>query len=323
MRALFFVALLGLSSSAHATTLRFASLAPSQSAWGKLLTQMARVIEARTEGRVVLKMYLDGKLGDEATVIKKLGRGLDGAFLTGQGLGLVHPPVRVLELPFLIGSLEEADQARDAIWDELTEGVAAQTPYVLLGPGETGMVRLFSQSEIDGLPALRKARVWVWEGDLVAARTLQIFEISPRPLDILSVVQQLKTGGVDTVYNSAAGAVALGWTGDLQTVTERPFAYASGGSLMTARSFQRLDPTDQAVVREVAEVFGRQIIEQIRSDNAETLARLTGPGGGLRPVAIPEARYQELAELARSHWPELARQLGAETLLAQVQDALK
>ncbi|MEM1023857.1 MAG: TRAP transporter substrate-binding protein DctP [Myxococcota bacterium] len=323
MRALFFVALMALSTSAHATTLRFASLAPSHSAWGKLLDQMARVIERKTEGRVVLKMYLDGKLGDEATVIKKLGRGLDGAFLTGQGLGLVHPPVRVLELPFLIGSLEDADRARAAIWDELVEGVASQTPYVLLGPGETGMVRLFSKSRIDGLPALREARVWVWEGDLIAARTLQIFEISPRPLDILSVVQQLKTGGVDTVYNSAAGAVALGWTGDLKTVTERPLAYASGGSLMTSRSFLRLSLEDQAVLREVAEAFGQQIIERIRSDNAETLARLTGPGGGLEGVSIPKARYDELAAVARTHWSELARQLKAEALLAKVQGALE
>jgi TRAP-type transport system periplasmic protein len=323
VRALLFVALVSLSTSAHAATLRFASLAPSHSAWGELLTQMARVIETRTEGRVVLKMYLDGKLGDEATVLKKLGRGLDGAFLTGQGLGLAHPPVRVLELPFLIGSYEEADRARAAIWEQLQAGVAERTPYVLLGPGETGMVRLFSQREIDGLEALREARVWVWEGDVVAARTLQIFEVSPRPMDILSVVQQLKTGGVDTVYNSAAGAVALGWTGDLATVTERPFAYAAGGSIMLARSFERLRPEDRAVVEEVAEVFGRQIIEQIRKDDAETMARLVGPGGGLRPVSIPEARFEELAEVARSHWPELAEQLGAKPLLARVQDALE
>src|SRR5687767_10706363 len=101
---------------AHADTLRLASLAPTDSAWGKLIQDLASQVKQATGGEVQFQLYLGGKLGDEAKVAKKLGHGLDGAFFTGQGIGLLLPAFRVQELPFLVESYAEADKLRDALW---------------------------------------------------------------------------------------------------------------------------------------------------------------------------------------------------------------
>ena len=320
--ALAFVITFAFGGLADARPFRLASLAPQESEWGRLLQEMAAEVDRSTQGKVRFKLFLGGKLGDEARVIKKLGRGLDGAFFTGRGMGGLLPAFRVLELPFLIETYKEADKVREVLWPELQAAFEADTRFVLLGPGETGMVYLFGKTAIQDVETLRKSRLWVWEGDEVAAETFKVFGVSPQPMDILTVVQQLKSGGIDTVYNSPAGAVALGWTGDLAYVSGRSFAYASGGLTLTKKAWAKIPAEHQATVRRIAETYGRKIIERARADNAAAFARLVAAGGGLKQVAISDAKYGEFKRVARAAWPELAKKLKATRYLQQVRAAL-
>lgn len=311
------------TDAAEAKSLRLASIAPQGSAWGKLIQSLATKVKAATKGEVQFKLYLSGKLGDEAKVVKKLGRGVDGAFFTGQGIGLILPAFRVQELPFLSETYEEADQVRNALWPDFTAAFEKDTRYVLLGPGETGMVYLFSKKPIGSVEQLREASLWVWEGDNVAAETFKIFDISPRPLDLLTVVQQIKSGGIDAVYNSPAGAVALGWTGDLDHVTSRAFAYASGGFVLTKKAWKSIPEAHQATVKGIIQELGEQIVMQARTDNVAALNKLVSAGGGLISTPIPDAKYQELRKIAVANWGQLADGLKAKTYLDKARTVLK
>lgn len=316
---------LGLTLSAapgEAATFRLASLAPQDSAWGKLIQEMASEVKKQTGGKVKFKLYLGGKLGDESKVTKKLGRGLDGAFFTGQGMGLLLPAFRVQELPFLVESYEEADTLRKALWPDFEAAFEKDTDFVLLGGGETGQVYLFSKQPIKDVEGLRGAKLWVWEGDKVASDTFEVFGVSPRPLDILTVVQQLKSGGVDTVYNSPAGAVALGWTGDLGYVSGRNFAYASGGFVLTKRAWRKVPDAHKATVKKIVSAYGEKIIQQAREDNKAALARLTKAGGGLEMVPIPDAKYAEFKKVGMGAWPKLAAGIEAGAFLTKARKAL-
>lgn len=310
------------ASPASAKSFRLASLAPQDSAWGKLIQEMATAVSKETGGKVKFKLYLGGKLGDEAKVTKKLGRGLDGAFFTGQGMGLLLPAFRVQELPFLVESYAEADKVRKALWPQFEAAFEKDTAFVLLGGGETGQVYLFSKQPIQDVDGLKGAKLWVWEGDQVASDTFGVFGVSPRPLDILTVVQQLKSGGIDTVYNSPAGAVALGWTGDLGYVSGRNFAYASGGFVLSKKAWKKIPKDLQPIVKRVVGEYGEKIIAQARKDNAAALKRLTGPGGGLKQVEIPDAKYQQFKKVGTAAWPKLAGNLGAKAYLDAARKAL-
>ena len=310
------------SAPAEAAQFRLASLAPQESQWGQLLQEMAAEIKKETKGAVRFKLFLGGKLGDESKVTKKLGRGLDGAFFTGRGLGGLLPGLRVLELPFLIESYEEADAVRAALWPEFEKAFEQKTDFVLVGPGETGMVYLFGKTPVADVAGLRQARLWVWEGDRVASDTFKVFGVSPRPLDILTVVQQLKSGGIDTVYNSPSGAVALGWTGDLRFISGRSFAYASGGLAMTKKAWNKIPSEHRQTVRRIAKAYGERIITRAREDNAAARARLIAAGGGLKQVPISDAKYDEFRAVAQAAWTELAKNLNATEYLAQARKTL-
>ncbi len=307
---------------ARAETLRLASLAPTDSAWGKLIQALAGDVKKATNGEVQFQLYLGGKLGDEAKVAKKLGHGLDGAFFTGQGVGLILPAFRVQELPFLVESYADADKVRAALWPAFERAFQDKTEYVLLGPGETGMVYVFSKSPIKSVEELRSAKLWVWEGDQVASDTFKVFGVSPRPLDILTVVQQLKSGGIDTVYAPPAGAVALGWTGDLGYMSGKPFAYASGGFILTKKAWNKIPDKHKETVKKIVFEAGQKVIAQARKDNEAAMARLIGAGGGLQQVPIPDAKYQEFKKVGMGAWPQLAKNLEATDYLAQARAAL-
>lgn len=310
------------ASPADAKSFRLASLAPQDSAWGHLMQEMASEVQKQTDGKVKFKLYLGGKLGDEAKVTKKLGRGLDGAFFTGQGMGLLLPAFRVQELPFLIESYEEADKVRKALWSDFEAAFEKETKFVLLGGGETGQVYLFSKTPIKDVADLRGAKLWVWEGDSVASDTFKVFGVSPRPLDILTVVQQLKSGGVNAVYNSPAGAVALGWTGDLGYVSGRNFAYASGGFVLSKKAWKKIPEAHRATVKRIVQAYGEKIIVQARKDNAAALKRLTAAGGGLKKIPITDAKYAEFKKVGSAAWPDLAKNLRAGTYLSKARKAL-
>ena len=317
-----FALLMSMPFVAQAGPLKLASIAPQDSAWGQLISQCAAEVKKATDGKVKMKLYLSGKLGDEAKVVKKLGRQVDGGFFTGQGVGLILPAFRVQELPFLSENYAEADKVRAALWSDFEKAFEADTKFVLLGPGETGMIYLFSKQPIDSAEKLKAANLWVWEGDNVASETFKIFDVHPRPLDLLTVVQQIKGGAIDTVYNSPAGAVALGWSGDLSYVTNRAFAYASGGFVLTKEAWKKIPAEHHATVKRVVHEFGSKIIAQARTDNDATLKRLIAPGGGMSSTTITDAKYAELQKTAVNAWPKLAKSLDAEAYLAKARATL-
>ena len=85
------------------TVIRYATLAPSGSTFGKVLKAWSRSLQKETEGRVELRYYSGGSQGDERDFIRKMRAGqMDAAGVTSTGLGIIVRPVLVLSSPGLI-----------------------------------------------------------------------------------------------------------------------------------------------------------------------------------------------------------------------------
>src|SRR5437773_12364155 len=92
---------------------KIATLAPEGSSWMKLYHEWANNVEKRTSGRVKIKFFAGGVQGDEREAVQKMRGGLiNGAGVTGVGLGQINEEVRVLELPFLFKTYDEIDHIR-------------------------------------------------------------------------------------------------------------------------------------------------------------------------------------------------------------------
>src|ERR1700759_1347968 len=92
-----------------AVVLKIATLAPEGSAWMNLFHKWQAKVEQRSEGRVKVKFYAGGVMGDEKDVIRKMHAGqLSGAAITGIGLAMINPEVRALEASRTYPELDHA-----------------------------------------------------------------------------------------------------------------------------------------------------------------------------------------------------------------------
>ena len=91
-----------LTASATAqTTLKVASLAPDGSLWMKEMRAAGEAVAQGSEGRVTIKFYPGGVMGNDATVLRKIRLGqLQGGAFTGSELSLVYKNAQIYSLPF-------------------------------------------------------------------------------------------------------------------------------------------------------------------------------------------------------------------------------
>ena len=97
-------------------TLKIATVSPGGSATVRILKSAGKEIELLTEGRVNLKFYPGGVMGDDWSVLRKMRIGaLHGAVMTTGVFNQIYTDVQVYNLPMQFRNLEEVDYVRDQL----------------------------------------------------------------------------------------------------------------------------------------------------------------------------------------------------------------
>ena len=105
--------LLFFAATAHLTQaveIKVASVAPDGSSWMREMRAGADEIQQRTDGRVVIKFYPGGVMGNDSQVLRKVrvGQLQGGAFASG-GLADRYAALNLYGIPLLFRSLDEVD----------------------------------------------------------------------------------------------------------------------------------------------------------------------------------------------------------------------
>ncbi|MFC1683899.1 TRAP transporter substrate-binding protein DctP [Pseudomonadota bacterium] len=263
---------------AQATTLKIATLAPDGTSWMKAMRAGAKEIEERSSGRVKLRFYPGGVMGNDKSVLRKIRVGqLHGGALTGGGLVSIFPDSQVYSLPFMFHSLQEADYVRKAV-DPLLYAGLEQAGFISFGISEGGFAYLMSNQPLSRVEELRQQKVWSPEGDEVGRIAFEALGVSPIPLPLPDVLTGLQTGLINTVATSPVGAIALQWHTRVKYLTDIPLLYLYGTLVIQKRAFNRLSPEDQAIVRSAMEKAFQQVNEQSRKDNEGAMEALKSQG---------------------------------------------
>lgn len=251
------------------TVIRYATLAPSGSTFGKILKAWSRTLKEETQGRVVLRYYAGGSQGDERDFIRKIRAGqMDAAGITATGLGIIVRPVLVLSAPGLIETYDELERVRAGLTPKF-EDMFREAGFELLAWADAGKGRLMSTKPILRPSDLRTARPWVWKDDPIFAEFLKVVGANGVRLGVPEVYAALQTKMVDVVPSSAIGAIALQWYTKLQYVSKESFGIVMGASIIEKEKFDGLRPEDQKALKETAGRAGRALDRAIRRDDAE------------------------------------------------------
>lgn len=291
IKLLVLVALL-CSVHVNAATLKIATITPEGSQWMTDMRESAAVIKERTEGRVQIKYYGGGVMGNDKKVLSRIRIGsLQGGALTPVALASQYPDLNLYGLPMIFNSEEEAAYARSHLDAKLSAGLE-EAGFVNFGFAAGGFAVLMSNTPIDTLADLRGKKVWVPEGDKVSYAAMEALSLSPVTLPLTDVLTGLQTDLIDIVGMSPIGALVLQWHTKIKYMTELPLVYTLGFMAIDKRAFNKLSAVDQAIVREVMTATYKKFDRVNLKDNRGARDALIA--AGIESVPFDVAQFDEV-----------------------------
>ena len=277
-----------LTIQAQALTLKIATLAPAGTSWMKEMKKGAKEINSRTDGRVKIKFYPGGVMGNDQSVHRKIRiNQLQGGAFTSSGLTHIDSAIQVLSLPLVFDSFAEVDYVRSHL-DQRIKQHMAENGFIILGMSEGGFARFFSTRPIASLEQLKSTKVWVPEGDELVQITFDALGIQPISLPISEVFTGLQTGLIETIAATSTGAIAFQWHSKVNYMVDLPVIYVIGVLAVSKKAFDKIKPEDQLIVEQEMDKVFQRLNEITRQDNINATAALENQDLELLQVSAQE-----------------------------------
>lgn len=305
-KTLLSLVILVISLPAMSATLKIATVAPEGSQWMKDMRASAKEILERTEGRVVVKYYGGGVMGNDKKVLNRIRLGsLQGGALTPTALAHQYSELNLYGLPLVFDSAEEASFVRERMDGKLQKGLE-DAGFVNFGFAAGGFAIMMSNTRIKSLADLKGKKVWVPEGDTVSYKSMEALSLSPVTLPLTDVLTGLQTGLIDIVAMSPIGALVLQWHTKIKYITELPLVYTLGFMAIDKRAFSKLSAEDQAIVRDVMTATYENFDKSNLIDNKGARDALIN--AGIESVPFDAEEFNEVRRVLAASSGELGKQ---------------
>ena len=293
--------LLGIAAEAKA--LKIATVSPDGSSWMKILGAAGAELDAATEGRLTLKFYPGGSMGDDASVLRRMRSGqLHGGLVLTTTFAKIYPDTQVYNLPMVFRNMAEVDAVRETM-DPLLMAGFREHGFISLGLAEVGMAYPMGTRPARSVADARRLKVWAPQGDAAAVRMLRAFRITPIQMPIGDVLPGLATGLIDTVASPPVATLPLLWHTRLKYVLDLPLMYVYGTLVVSERGLRGVAPADVATLQRIV---GDAMVRADRQNRADhDAARQALAAQGLEFIELAATELEEWgdnAARARADW---------------------
>lgn len=284
---------------ASAMTLRISTLYPEGTSVVMALKAASDEIEKRTEGRVSLRIYPGGVMGDDRAVQRKISIGqLHGALAQGGAFSRFYRDSQILNLPIAFRSYEEVDHVRQTLDPLIREGFR-DNGWVMFGPVDGGFAYVMSQKKVDSVQALREQKLWLPANDSGSEKAARVFGVSPIMLSVGTVLTSLQTGAIDAFAAPPVAALTLQWHSRVKHMTDVPLLYTYGMLAISDKYFGKLSADDQQVVQEILEAAFAKMDRDSREENLRAYDAIQQQGLNLvSPSDTQLAEWRSYADRA-------------------------
>ena len=277
------VATLGFSRTALADTkeIKLGTLAPKDSAWGKVFGAWSKAVDEESKGAVKLTWFYNGSKGDEIAMVGKMrSKELDAAAITATGLAQIWPHIGALQMPGLFPTWAKLDAAREKVSPKIDKEFASQG-FVVLGKGDVGMARLMSRGAAIRTPDdLKKAHPFYIAGDPIGQKFLETVGVpSPKALTvpaILPAVSSRSEGSIDVINSPSIAAEQLGWAPHMTHINNMVTGIGIGALVMSKETYDSLPADAKAVLERTGKNTGKLLTDRIRAIDEAAFNRLKG-----------------------------------------------
>lgn len=198
------------ASAADEYVVKVATVAPPGTPWATLVRKFKSWADEKSGGRVKIKAYLGGALGDEIATAEGTKRGSIQAWGGSIGaLASAVPEIECLELPYLFDSAKKADAVLDKLRPQLHD-LLWDRGYKLMFYSENGYRSIGGLNPVEGVKDLKGRKFRSQQSD-VHLNTWKSWGASPVPMAVTEVLSSLQTGVVDGYDNTPMFTFAASW----------------------------------------------------------------------------------------------------------------
>ena len=228
--------------------MKLATVAPPGTPWADQMKKIKRRIKKESEGRIKVKTYLGGALGDEISTAESTKRGSIQVFGgTAGALASGVPELNVLELPFLFDNEKKADHILDDVIRDDLDRLLWDRGYKLWFFSENGYRSMGSNFPIHSPADLKGKKMRSQESD-VQLNTWRAFGASPVPIAVTEVLSSLQTGVVDGFDNTPLFTFAASWYQSITHFTLTKHIYQPGLVVLSRKFWETLPADLQTIV---------------------------------------------------------------------------
>ena len=320
MSRLIALCLLLASLSAHAQTLKLATLAPEGSVWYAALQTLSEDWRRISNGTIDVRIYPGGVAGDDSVMVQKMRIGqLGGAALTGDGMASIAIDMRIFQMPMLIRTDAELDHLRERLSGEL-EATALAQGFKVLAWSDVGWVYLFSTKPITDPDAARRARMWTATGDTGWLQALKGAGYKPVALPTTEILSGLQSGLIDAFNTPPVAALSSQWFGLANHMMDLRWSPFVGAVVVTTRFWDAVPPDQRDALQDAARHATSGARDEVRRFEREAVVAMQAHGLTVHAVNAENARRFE-AEI-RAVYPQLVGASIPGAIYTKAQDIL-
>lgn len=276
--------------------LKIATVAPDKTPWANLLKDYKKAVEAKSGGRIKVRIFLGGTMGDENETVRMTARGeLSGVGASTGAVASLVEELNAIEIPFLFKNANEADYVLDKYLLEPMEKKFRAKGLVLLMWSENGF-RHFGASFPIKKPSDLKGKKMRSQESYVHIEMWKSFEAAASAIPTTEVTTALKTGSVQGFDQALLYMVAGAWHTSIKHMTLSAHIYQPAVIALNKDWYDALPPDLQKIVIEEGRAIVRSGRDQIRKMNPKLVDIVKK--AGVTIATLTEAEKEEFAKKA-------------------------
>ena len=257
----------------------FASSAPANSLWDKVLQEMGQDWQTASAGNVRLRLLR--AQGDESTIIKKMqiSNQLQAATLTGIGLSEIDPAFNVFGIPLFYDSYDEFFAVQDALTPMLKARLDAKG-LVLVHWGHAGWVQVFSKKPVQSVGDLKALKLFTSAatGDDSLVQWYKNNGFKPVPLAPTDMAAALQQGMIEAVPAPPLIAFALMWYTSTPYMLDLGLAPLTGATIVTKKTWNDVPEADRPKLLDAALKAQKRLRSEVPGQDAGAVTEMTKKG---------------------------------------------
>ena len=294
---------LGSTNADAATTLKFGTLAPGDSAWGKEFKKWAKDVSDDTNGELIIDFQWNGQAGDEVLMVQKMRSGqLDGAAVTAIGLAQTGvTDVLLFQMPGLFSNWGKLDAARNAMkadFDQQFQGKG----FTVLGWGDVGAAKTMSIGfEVHHPADLQGKGCFFLAGDPIGPKLYStIGGINAKQVTVPEILPNLTNGSIQVLTVPPLAAEQLQWASRVTHINTMTTGFGIGAIIVSTPKVAGLPDNLKTVLTNRGAEAADRLTRSIRNLDAQAFARLKSSKTAYEPSDPEKQEWRDLFSKVRA-----------------------